>query len=87
MRKWLKRGSFTCVEELEAKVLGFIDYYHRTVRRVGAYCIPVGDGRSWSEDFWMKELTGRRNPKGTIACDESVNGEEDAYAPGDATSA
>jgi hypothetical protein len=87
VRKLLKRGSFTSVEDLQTKVFAFIDYYNRTVRRVGAYCIPVGDGRSWSEDFWMKELTGRKNPKGTIACYESVNGEEDAYAPGDATSA
>ena len=33
VRKLLKRGSFTCVEELEAKVLGFIDYYNRTMAK------------------------------------------------------
>jgi transposase len=87
VRKLLKRGDFTSLDDLRDQILAFIASYNRTVRRVGAYCIPVGDGRSWSEDFWMKELTGRRNPKGTIACYESVNGAEDAYVPGDATSA
>jgi len=54
VRKLLKRGSFTSVEELQAKVLAFIAYYNQTVRRVGAYRIPVGNGRSWSEHFWTK---------------------------------
>ena len=31
VRKLLKRGSFTSVEELQAKVLQFIDYYNRTM--------------------------------------------------------
>ena len=30
VRKVLKRGSFTSVEDLEAKVLAFIEYYNRT---------------------------------------------------------
>lgn len=30
VRKLLKRGSFTCVEDLQAKVLAFIDYYNQT---------------------------------------------------------
>ena len=29
----LKRGSFTSVEDLEAKVLAFIDYYNRTMAK------------------------------------------------------
>jgi hypothetical protein len=33
VRKLLQRGSFTCVEELEAKVLGFIAYYNRTMAK------------------------------------------------------
>jgi transposase len=33
VRKLLKRGSFTSVEELEAKVLAFIDYYNRTMAK------------------------------------------------------
>ncbi|GHO97394.1 hypothetical protein KSF_112670 [Reticulibacter mediterranei] len=32
MRKVLKRGSFTSVEDLEAKVLAFIDYYNQTAK-------------------------------------------------------
>jgi DDE superfamily endonuclease len=32
-RKLLKRGSFTSVEDLKAKVLGFIDYYNRTMAK------------------------------------------------------
>ena len=28
-----------------------LEFYDQPVRRVGAYCIPVGDGRRWSEDF------------------------------------
>ena len=33
VRKLLKRGSFTSVEELKAKVLEFIDYYNRTMAK------------------------------------------------------
>ena len=33
VRKLLKRGSFTSVEDLEAKVLAFIDYYNRTMAK------------------------------------------------------
>ena len=33
VRKLLKRGSFTSVEELKAKVLRFIDYYNRTMAK------------------------------------------------------
>jgi transposase len=33
VRKLLKRGSFTGVEELQAKVLAFIDYYNRTMAK------------------------------------------------------
>lgn len=33
VRKLLKRGSFGSVEELEAKVLEFIDYYNRTMAK------------------------------------------------------
>jgi transposase len=32
-RKLLKRGSFTSVEELQSKVLAFIDYYNRTMAK------------------------------------------------------
>jgi len=32
VRKLLKRGSFASVEELEAKVLAFIDYYNQTAK-------------------------------------------------------
>ena len=32
-RKVLKRGSFTSVEDLRARVLAFIDYYNRTMAR------------------------------------------------------
>ncbi|HEY6407913.1 MAG TPA: transposase [Ktedonobacteraceae bacterium] len=32
VRKLLKRGSFTSVEDLQAKVLAFIDYYNRTAK-------------------------------------------------------
>jgi transposase len=32
VRKLLKRGSFTSVEDLQAKVLAFIDYYNRTAQ-------------------------------------------------------
>ena len=31
VRKLLKRGSFTSVEDLQAKVFAFIDYYNRTM--------------------------------------------------------
>ena len=34
VRKLLKRGSFSSVEELEAKVLAFIDYYNRTMAKL-----------------------------------------------------
>jgi putative transposase len=33
VRKLLKRGSFTSVEHLKAKVLEFIDYYNRTMAK------------------------------------------------------
>jgi transposase len=33
VRKLLKRGSFTCVDELQIKVLAFIDYYNRTMAK------------------------------------------------------
>jgi hypothetical protein len=33
VRKLLKRGSFTSVEDLQAKVLAFIDYYNRTMAK------------------------------------------------------
>jgi hypothetical protein len=33
MRKVLKRGSFTSVEDLQAKVLAFIDYYNATMAK------------------------------------------------------
>jgi transposase len=33
VRKLLKRGSFTSVEELEAKVLAFIEYYNQTMAK------------------------------------------------------
>jgi hypothetical protein len=32
-RKVLKRGSFTSVEDLKAKVLAFIAYYNRTMAK------------------------------------------------------
>lgn len=33
MRKVLKRGNFTSIEDLKAKVLAFIDYYQRTMAK------------------------------------------------------
>lgn len=33
VRKLLKRGSFTSIEQLEAKVLAFVDYYNRTMAK------------------------------------------------------
>lgn len=33
VRKLLKRGSFTSVDELQARVLSFIDYYNRTMAK------------------------------------------------------
>jgi hypothetical protein len=33
VRKLLKRGSFTSVEDLQAKVLAFIDYYNQTMAK------------------------------------------------------
>ncbi len=33
VRKLLKRGSFTSVEDLQAKVFAFIEYYHRTMAK------------------------------------------------------
>jgi transposase len=33
VRKLIKRGSFISVEDLEAKVLGFIEYYNRTMAK------------------------------------------------------
>ena len=33
VRKLLKRGNFTSVADLQAKVLAFIDYYNRTMAK------------------------------------------------------
>jgi hypothetical protein len=33
VRKLLKRGSFTSVEDLQARVFAFIDYYNRTMAK------------------------------------------------------
>jgi transposase len=33
VRKLIKRGSFTSVEDLKTKILGFIDYYNRTMAK------------------------------------------------------
>ena len=33
VRKLLKRASFTSVQDLQAKVLAFIDYYNRTMAK------------------------------------------------------
>ena len=33
VRKLLKRGSFTSVEDLQTKVFAFIDYYNRTMAK------------------------------------------------------
>jgi len=33
VRKLLKRGSFTSVDDLQAKVLAFIAYYNRTMAK------------------------------------------------------
>jgi putative transposase len=33
VRKLLKRGSFNSVDELKQKVMGFIDYYNRTMAK------------------------------------------------------
>ena len=33
VRKLLKRGSFLSIEDLQAKVLAFIDYYNRTMAK------------------------------------------------------
>lgn len=33
VRKLLKRGSFTSVEDLQTKVFTFIDYYNRTMAK------------------------------------------------------
>ncbi len=33
VRKLLKRGSFTSIADLEAKVLAFVDYYNRTMAK------------------------------------------------------
>jgi hypothetical protein len=33
VRKLLKRGNFTATDDLKAKVLAFIDYYHRTMAK------------------------------------------------------
>src|SRR5207249_8774398 len=37
VRKLLKRGNFTSLDDLRDQILAFIAYYNRTVRRVGAY--------------------------------------------------
>jgi hypothetical protein len=33
VRKLLKRGSFTSVEDLKAKVLAFVEYFNRTMAK------------------------------------------------------
>jgi putative transposase len=33
VRKLIKRGSFTSVDDLKTKILGFIDYYNRTMAK------------------------------------------------------
>jgi len=33
VRKVLKRGSFTSVAELKAKVMAFVDYFNRTMAK------------------------------------------------------
>lgn len=33
MRKPLKRGNFTSVADLKAKVLAFVEYYNRTMAK------------------------------------------------------
>lgn len=33
MRKLLKRGNFTSVADLKAKVLAFVEYYNRTMAK------------------------------------------------------
>ncbi len=33
VRKLLKRGSFLSIEDLQAKVLAFIDYYNQTMAK------------------------------------------------------
>jgi hypothetical protein len=33
VRKLLKRGSFTSVEDLRSKVFAFIEYYNRTMAK------------------------------------------------------
>jgi hypothetical protein len=33
VRKLLKRGNFTSVADLQAKVMAFIDYYNRTMAK------------------------------------------------------
>lgn len=33
VRKLLKRGSFTSVDDLKAKVVAFIEYYNRTMAK------------------------------------------------------
>ena len=33
VRKLLKRGSFTSVDDLQSKVLAFIDYYNQTMAK------------------------------------------------------
>ena len=33
MRKLPKRGSFTSVEDLQAKVFAFVEYYNRTMAK------------------------------------------------------
>ena len=33
VRKLLKRGTFTSVDDLEHKVMAFIDYYNRTMAK------------------------------------------------------
>jgi hypothetical protein len=33
VRKVIRRGSFTSVADLEARVLAFIDYYNRTMAK------------------------------------------------------
>jgi retron-type reverse transcriptase len=48
------------------------DYAGGEVRHVGAHYIPFGEKRGWSHNIWVTFLTWRRNPKGTIAWNESI---------------
>ena len=40
VRKLIKRGSFTSVDDLKTKILGFIDYYNRTMAKPFKWTYP-----------------------------------------------